>query len=320
MSRPVRWGVIGTAKIAIPLIEGVQNGDGSAEIVAVASRDAAKGAAFAAANNVPRVVVGYDELLADPEVDAVYVALPNGMHHAWTMRALEAGKHVLCEKPYTRHAHEAEEAFDLAAARRLVLAEGFMWRHNPQTQLFRDALQEIGELDSMHATFGFRLADHSNHRLDGNDGGSLMDVGCYCVNAARMVAGREPVRVLATAGAAESGVDLRMTGMLEFPSGFTATFSSSFAAAMQGIEVVGSEGTVRVPDPWHCRAGIVVVNGEERRVEPVNSYGLEVADASAAISGGGQPLMGRDETIGQARTIEALYRSAASGEPAAVAG
>jgi predicted dehydrogenase len=314
MPDPVRWGVLGTAKIAIPLIEGVQAARGGAEVVAVASRDGERAQAYAQQHGVPRAVTGYDALLADAEIDAVYIALPNGMHHEWTMRALAAGKHVLCEKPYTRRAGEAVEAFERADAAGLVLSEGFMWRHNPQTRLFRDALAEIGPLESMHATFGFRLSDPENHRLDRRDGGSLMDVGCYCVNGARLVAGAEPERVIARAEPGPGDADLRMAGMLTFPGGFTATFASSFTAAQQGMQVVGADGIVAVPDPWHCKQGVVVVNGEKRRVEPVNSYALEVADVSAAIASGGEVLVGREETIGQARAIEALYRSAATGE------
>jgi predicted dehydrogenase len=193
-----------------------------------------------------------------------------------------------------------------------------MWRHNPQTALLRAGLQEIGEIESVHASFGFRLADRSNHRLAAGDGGALMDVGTYCVNGARLVAGAEPERVFAVAEPAETGVDLRMAGTLAFPGGLTATFACSFTAAQQGVDVRGSEGSVQVPDPWHCRAGVVVVNGEERRVEPVNSYGLEVANVTAAIRGEADLLVGREETIGQARAIEALYRSVESGEAASV--
>jgi predicted dehydrogenase len=310
---PVRWGVLGTAKIAIPLIEGVREAAGDAQVTAVASRDAATARAYAEQHGVPRAIEGYDALLADPEIDAVYICLPNGMHHDWTMRALEARKHVLCEKPYTRHPDEAVEAFGRAEAFGLVLSEAFMWRHNPQTQLLREALTEIGRLESMHATFGFRLADQTNHRLDPDDGGSLMDVGCYCLNGSRMIAGEEPARVFARHEPGPGHADLRMTGVLEFPSGFTATFASTFTAGTQGIHVVGHDGIVFVPDPWHCRQGLVVVNGEERRVTPANSYALEVADVTRAIQTDGEVLVGRDETIAQARAIEAVYRSADSG-------
>jgi xylose dehydrogenase (NAD/NADP) len=317
---PVRWGVLGTAKIAIPLIEGVREAGGDAQVTAVASRDGAKARAYAEQHGVPRAIEGYEAMLADPDIDAVYICLPNGMHHDWTMRALEAGKHVLCEKPYTRRADEAVEAFGRAEAFGLLLSEAFMWRHNPQTQLLREALTEIGRLESMHATFGFRLEDQTNHRLDAVDGGSLMDVGCYCINGSRMIAGEEPSRVFARHEPGPGHADLRMTGVLEFPSGFTATFASTFTASTQGIEVVGEHGIVRVPDPWHCRQGVVIVDGDERRVTPANSYALEVADVTRAIQTDGEVLVGRDETIGQARAIEAVYRSADTGEPVSLAG
>jgi predicted dehydrogenase len=314
MGAPVRWGLLSTAKINTPTIAAARGLD-NAEITAVASRDASKARAYADEHGIATAHGSYEALLADADVEAVYISLPNGQHHAWTLRALEAGKHVLCEKPYSRHAAEAEEAFARAASAGLVLVEAFMWRHNPQTRLLQQALGEIGAVESIHARFGFRLEDQTNHRLDGADGGSLMDVGCYCVSGVRLVAGAEPELVFAWAVPGPNGSDLRLAGLLEFPGGLTASFASSFSAHEEGLEVVGSDGIVRVPDPWHCKAGIVVVNGEERRVDVVSSYGLQLANVSAAIRGEGVPLLGRADAVGQARTIEALYRSVETGRP-----
>jgi predicted dehydrogenase len=319
MAEPVRWGLLSTAKINTPTVEAAAVLDG-ADIVAVGSRDADRARAYAAEHGIPSAYGSYDAVLEDDAVEAVYISLPNGQHHPWTLKALAAGKHVLCEKPYSRRASEAEEAFARAAAAGLVLSEAFMWRHNPQTRVLQDALAEIGAVESIHATFGFRLTDLTDHRLEGRDGGSLMDVGCYCVSGARLVAGSEPERVFAQAVPGPNGSDLRMAGILGFPGDLTATFACSFTAAQQGLWVVGSEGTIHVPDPWHARAGIVVVNGEERRIEPVSSYALQLANLSAAIRGEAVPLLGRADAVGQARTIEALYRAVETGEVATVTG
>src|SRR5262249_11428982 len=152
----------------------------------------------------------------DPDVEAVYISLPNSLHHEWTLRALAAGKHVLCEKPYSRTSAHAEQAFDEAEGRGLVLSEAFMWRHNPQTRVLLDLLPEIGELQTVRATFSFGLLgtprDPDDVRLQpALDGGSLMDVGCYCVSGARMLAGEEPERVYGEQIVGPTGVDARFT-------------------------------------------------------------------------------------------------------------
>ena len=163
------------------------------------------------------------------------------------MRALEAGKHVLCEKPYSRHATDVEEAFDLAERRGLVLSEAFMWRHNPQTRRVLKLLPEIGELQTIRATFGFKLTRDDDVRLRADlDGGSLMDVGCYCVSGARLLAG-EPERVLGEQVVGTTGVDVRFTGILHFANDVLADFTSSFTHGHSGLEAIGSDGMLVVP-------------------------------------------------------------------------
>src|SRR5215213_3668846 len=205
---PIRWGFLSTAKINRFVLEGAHLAN-AVDVVAVASRDRARADAYAREKSIPRSHGSYDALLADDGVDAVYISLPNSLHHEWTLRALAAGKHVLCEKPYTRHAAEVEEAFDLAERNGVVLSEAFMWRHNPQTARFLALLPEIGELQTIRATFGFVLNRTEDVRLRADlDGGALMDVGCYCVSGARLLAG-EPVRVHGEQVLGPSGVDLR---------------------------------------------------------------------------------------------------------------
>jgi xylose dehydrogenase (NAD/NADP) len=304
-----RWGLLSTANINRLVLGGARFAD-RVEVVAVGSRDPARAEAFAREHSIPRAHGSYDALLADDGVDAVYIPLPNSLHHEWTLRALEAGKHVLCEKPYTRHAAEVEEAFDLAERNGLVLSEAFMWRHNPQTKRFVELLPEIGELQTIRATFAFRLRGETNVRLMADlDGGALMDVGCYCVSGARLLAG-EPERFHGEQVSGPSAVDIRFTGMLRFPGDVVAEFTCSFTHNHQGLEAIGREGTLFAADPWHGKDGLILVNGREERVRPENSYKLELENVSAAIRDESPLLLGREDALGQARTIESLYASA----------
>jgi len=304
-----RWGFLSTANINRRVLEGARLAE-RIEIVAVASRDDARAETFAREHSIPRAHGSYDALLADDRVEAVYIPLPNSLHHQWTLRALAAGKHVLCEKPYTRRAAEVKEAFDLAEQRGLVLSEAFMWRHNPQTKRLLELLPEIGELQTIRATFGFRLGEETNVRLLADlDGGALMDVGCYCVSGARLLAG-EPERVSGEQVIGPTGVDVRFTGTLRFEDDIVAEFTASFTHAHQGLEAIGSDGTLFAPDPWHCHRSLIVVNGREERVQPANSYALQLENVSAAIRGEAPLLLGREDAHGQARTIQALYAAA----------
>ena len=195
----MKWGLLSTANINRKLLEGVRGTD-EATVVAVASRDRSRAEAFAREHGIERALGSYEELLADPEVEAIYIPLPNSLHVPWSVRALEAGKHVLCEKPLTRRPAEAEEAFAVAERSGRLLAEGFMWRHHPQTRRLRELLDQgvIGRLRLVRASFSFPLGDPEDIRLNAElDGGGLMDVGCYCVSGVRFVAGAEPERVSA---------------------------------------------------------------------------------------------------------------------------
>jgi len=315
---PVRWGIIGTAKINGKLLAGAKAS--GADVVAVSSRDAAKAKAYAAEVGVARGHGSYEALLADPGVDAVYISLPNHLHHAWTMKALAAGKHVLCEKPYTRRPAEVDEAWDVAEAAGLVLQEAFMWRHSPQTQKLLELLPGIGPLTAIRATFAFPLQDTANVRLGADlDGGSLMDVGCYTVSASRLIAGEEPDRVHGEQHVGPTGVDIRFGGLLHFPRDINALIMSAFTTDHQGLEVIGADGSIFVPDPWHTVGSTILVRmrGEAEQVVTVpfkNPYGAELQDMENAIRGLDRPLLGREDALGQARTIEALYRSADTGQ------
>ena len=195
-----------------------------------------------------------------------------------------------------------------------------MWRHTPQAARLVELLPNLGELVYARATFSFPLTDDADIRLDAElSGGSLMDVGCYCVSGSRLIAGEEPDAVFGEQVTTADGVDRRFAGLLHFPSGLTATIHSGFDSDTESLEVTGREGTIVLPDPWHSTRGVLIVNGEEQRVEPRNPYQCELEDMAAAIRGEKAPRLGRADAMGQARTIEALYRSAGSGAPVTLA-
>ncbi len=310
----MHWGILSTANIGRKLIAGAR--DAGVEIVAVGSRHEAHGRAFADEHGIPRVLGSYEALLADEEVEAIYNPLPNSLHVPWSIRALQAGKHVLCEKPLTRDAELVEQAFDAADRAGRVLMEAFMWRFHPQTARMLELVREgaIGRLRHVNARFGFDLDPGSgNVRWNSElEGGALMDVGCYCVSGMRLLAG-EPLRV--SAERVGELVDGRLAAVLRFAGDVTGTFDCGMDVyPRSGLEVVGDRATLWIADPWHgLSPGIDVVGGERIEVEAVNPYGRELLEVEAAVREGRAPALGRAESLGQARTIDALYRSAEEG-------
>ena len=314
----LRLGLLSTARINGAILRGAAATD-RVDVTAVASRDGATAQAYASEHGLERGHGSYEALLEDAEVDAVYISLPNGMHHEWTMRALEAGKHVLCEKPYSRRPDEVEEAFDAAAAAGRVLTEAFMYRHHPQTAKARALVEDgaIGALRLLRASFSFPLDDASNVRLRPElDGGALMDVGCYCVSGLRLLGG-EPERVVGEQVLSETGVDATMFGTLSFAGGLVGQFDASFAMPnRQRLEAVGADGTLVLEAPWRVDlGGRMLLDGEPVDVPEADSYRCELDDLAAAVAGEREPLLGRDDALAQARVIDALYRSAESDEP-----
>jgi D-xylose 1-dehydrogenase (NADP+, D-xylono-1,5-lactone-forming) len=228
------------------------------------------------------------------------------------MCALAAGKHVLVEKPYTRFPEQVDEAWDEAERRGLVLEEAYMWRHSAQTRLLRELLPRVGEVRAVHATFTARIAREDDVRWTRElGGGALLDVGCYCVSAARLVFGREPDDVHGVARLGRGGVDEHFAGTLRFGAA-VATFQCGLSSPLvDTIEVIGSDGVLRVPHAFVSPPGVVVLNGEEQRVDPGNAYADELADLCAAIRGERAVLLGRDEMRNQARALAALLARAA---------
>jgi xylose dehydrogenase (NAD/NADP) len=316
----VRWGLVSTAPINGSIIAAARESE-RAEVIAVASRDAARGGAYAREHRIGRSYGSYDALLEDGDVEAVYISLPNGMHVEWTMRALEAGKHVLCEKPLSRHSAPVEQAFAYAETEGLVLCEGFMWRHHPQAAQLAKLIADgvVGPLRLVRVAFSFPLAIErgpEDARFSAElDGGAMMDLGCYCVNAIRFLAG-EPESVSAKQVIGPTGVDVVFAGTLRHAGDVVSHFDCSFVVPRRAeLEVLGEEGSLFVTTPFVITSpGIELRRGgevEQVTVPSADSYRLELENVSDAIRGEAALLLGREDAVGQARTIEALYGAAA---------
>jgi predicted dehydrogenase len=324
VTQAVKWGIISTADINRKVIPGA-HASPKVDLVAVASRDQARADEYARQWEIERAYGSYEALLADPAIEAVYTSLPNTMHCEWSIKSLEAGKHVLCEKPMARHTAEITEAFDVADRTGRLLSEAFMYRHNPQTKKLARLIADgaIGEVRLVRSVFSYSLYDEDNIRLRTDvEGGSLMDVGCYNVSGSRLVGG-EPEHAFGEAWIGPSGTDWVFAGTLRFPANVIATFHCGTALPDQDeLEVIGSEGSLFLDDPWHCNAPVIEHRGdggvERIELEHEDSYRLELENLSDAIRGEGELLLGRADAVGQARALEALHASAASGKPVAL--
>jgi predicted dehydrogenase len=309
-----------TAPINERILDAARESD-LVEIVAVGSRDAERAEAYARERGIPRAHGSYDELLDDPEVEAIYVSVPNGLHVEWALRALESGKHVLVEKPFSRHADDVERVFAVAESAGLVVSEGFMWRHHPQTTKLEQLLEEgaIGALRLIRVGFSFpleveRSADDARFSAE-LDGGAMMDLGCYCVSAIRFLAG-EPSSLAGKQVVGPTGVDVIFAGTFTHADDVLSHFDCSFVVPRRSeLEVLGDEGSLFVTTPF-----VITSPGIELRrdgdveqvvVEQADSYRLELENVSGKIRGEAPLLLGREDAVAQARTIEALYESAA---------
>ena len=290
----LRWGILGPGRIAPRLVRAVV-GCTRGELVAVASRDLDRAAAFAATHGVAQAFGSYEALLATSDVDVVYLSLPNHLHAEWTIRALEAGKHVLCEKPLACTVEDVDAIAAAAERTGRIAVEAFMYLHHPQilraVELARSGA--LGRLELVNGTFSFFLTYPDDPRIDpAKGGGSLWDVGCYPVSLARRIAGEEPDRVGAFARFDERGVDRTFIGQLHFPSGLLAQFDCGFAAPdRERVEIVGSGATLVlevpfVPEPDGPPPSLTMWRGREGAridVASVDQYVLEVEDLTAAI-------------------------------------
>ena len=324
----LRWGVLGVAHILDRLLPAFGKA-AHAELGAVASRSEEKARAAAKAANAPKAHGSYEALLEDPEIEAVYIPLPNTLHAEWARRAAERGKHILCEKPLTPTAAEARELVAFCAARKVLLMDGFMWPHHPRTARLRQFLDDggVGKVERVTAAFTFPLKplEPSNIRLRSDlAGGSLLDVGCYPVYGIRWAFGAEPVRAWA-AGRYLHGVDVEMSGLVWLADGRVGAFDCGFTVPLRGwMEVTGSEGVVFVPDMWlpGPRATFTVRRAgrpeEEVAVEGEDQIVHMLDDFSRAVLDGQELRPAPDEAVKTLRVLDALARSARDGKEATV--
>jgi predicted dehydrogenase len=319
---PVKWGIVSTADINRKVIPGAKASP-KIELAGVASRTQERAEQYASWWEIPRAYGSYEELLADPEIEAVYISLPNTLHCEWSIRAVEAGKHVLCEKPLSRHPDPVAAAFEAAERAGRLLSEAFMWRHNPQTARLRELVDDgaIGDLRLVRSAFSYGLYDDENIRLRTDvEGGALMDVGCYNVSGSRVLAG-EPERVWGEAWYGPSGTDWVFAGTMRFPNDVIAAFDCGTALPNRDeLEAIGSEGSLFLDDPWHCNVPVIELrrDGKEPErieLEPQDSYRLELENVSDAIRGEAELLLARNDATAQARVLEALHRSATTSKP-----
>lgn len=325
---PVRFGILGAAKILNRLMPAFRK-SGAVEAVAIASRDADKAQEAAAGFDIRTAHAGYDALIADPNVEAVYIPLPNDQHAEWTKKAADAGKHVLCEKPLTPLADDAAELVAHCRAKNVRLMDGFMWPHHPRSPKLRAAMADprLGSVRRINSVFTFRLEplDGSNIRLHRNmGGGSLLDVGCYPVYGVRYLFGAEPTHVTASA-TFQNDVDVSLTATLFFADGREAWIECGFTAAMrQWLEVVGTHGRLFVKDLWVPDAdGAFTVEPEGGETERVATPGHDqivcmLDDFAAAVREGREAVPSPDEAVKTLRVLNAIDRAARAGGRVAV--
>lgn len=328
MAGPLRFGIMGTGNIASQFAHDTASARRGV-VTAVGSRtgDAAKD--FADRFNIPHHHGTYDALLADDEVDAIYLTLPNSMHHEWTLRALRAGKHVLCEKPFAVTSAEAEQMFAVAGEHGRVLVEAFMYRSHPQTVAVLEHIRAgvIGKVRLIRVSFCY-----STSKIDGNirfsselAGGALMDIGCYCTDFVRLIADAEPDRVTAVGKLHGNGVDEYAAGALGFPNGIVATFACGMTVQTDNAAMIcGSDGYIRIPIPWKpVTGGHFSIEGmtpprqDANKSRPPDAeiirldvdsplYALEADHFVDTVLDRRPPAVTREQTLGNVRLLEQL--------------
>ncbi len=321
----LRWGILGTARINRRIIPAMRLATRS-ELVAVASRDRARAESYAREWGVPRAVSGYDTLLSDRSINAVYIPLPNSEHVEWTLQAIEAGKHVLCEKPIALTPADVDRIAAAAAAKGVVVEEGFMYRHEPMTSRVAELVGSgaIGSIRAIVSGFTFTLEPGANVRLDpALGGGALWDVGCYPITYAQLLLGHEPKMVFGSAHWHASGVDEEFMGMLRFDEGATVNIYAGFRAPYRTwLEVLGTDGALTVPNPFRPGPSETLElerNGTIERIDVKGSdeiFVREIEDFEASVLDTAAPVVSLAESRRTVATLCALYASAHDTAPA----
>jgi predicted dehydrogenase len=325
----LRWGIVSTANIGVRKVIPATQQARRCDVVAIASRDGERAARAAGELGIPRAHGAYEALLADPEVDAVYIPLPNNDHAAWTIAAARAGKHVLCEKPLAMTAAEAERMVEACASEGIVLMEAFMYRLHPSWEAVRDlvASGRIGRLRAVQSWFSYYNDDPRNIRnLPELGGGALYDIGCYCINLSRMLFGGEPTRVEASLTRDETGTDVLTSALLAFGEDVATFACSTRAEPDQRVHIYGTEGRISIGIPFNIppdrRAEITVTSGGDPPVSPDSEtltfpasdmYTIQAERFANAALDGEPPPISPDDAVGNLRVIEAVFRAGAGG-------
>ena len=320
-NKKLRWGVISTANIGRAAVNPAIQASSNGELVAIASRNEQTARAFAEKWDIPTYYGSYEALLDDEDIDAVYIPLPNSLHRAWTIKAAEKGKHILCEKPLALNAAECLDMQAAADANRVKLMEAFMYRFHPQTEKVLEMVRSgvVGELRMIHSAFTFRLTPPDNIRWKPEmGGGALMDVGCYCVNLSRTMAGLEPAEVQAFAHWGSSGVDDQLAGTLRFANGVLAQFDCALTMERrETYEVAGTDAFLRIPAAFLPGAGDTLFHEQRGRRETkrhttpgADEYQLMVEHFADCVLNDRPLRYTAAEAALNMRVIEALYHSA----------
>jgi xylose dehydrogenase (NAD/NADP) len=329
-----RWGILGTGRITRKLAAAIHAAAG-AELVAIASRDQGRAEAAAREMSIPAAYGSYEALLAAPDIDAVYNALPNSLHGEWTIKAAAAGKHILCEKPLASGYDEATAMFSAAREHKVFLMEAFMYRFHPQTLHVQRLLAEgaIGRVNLVRSDFGFLLDRPADVRWSAElSGGALMDVGCYPLSFTRMALGGAPKRVSAAARWSAGGIDVLLAATLEYADGTIAQLACDFVTAFhQTVQIHGDAGLIALDRPFtmlpdkpstiQLTRGAHFAPVETITIPAVNHYQLQIEGFGRLLDHGhgDWPEMPLVDTLDNLRTIEALYRSAREGRPIDIA-
>jgi xylose dehydrogenase (NAD/NADP) len=321
----LRWGLLSTARINRSLIPPLR-ASSRHRLVAVASRDLDKARSYAEAWQIPHAFGSYEAMLASPEIDVVYISLPNSLHAHWTIQALRAGKHVLCEKPLATRVEDVDAIAAVATETGRQVAEAFMYRHHPQTLKVKALIASgaIGDVRLVRGSFTFTLTDRGNVRVNASlDGGSVWDVGCYPISYARMMIGTEPAEAFGMQFVGPSGVDETFVGTLRFGEDVYAQFDCGFRAPFRmNMEIVGSEGVIVIPRPFKPTARETIYIGKASdQLEPITIEGPEllylgeVEDMADAILNGTSPRISLQDSRANVAAMVALLQSAKEGRP-----
>ncbi len=312
------WGLLGTARINRAVIPPIRASKKS-ELTAVGSRSLDRAAAYAKSWGIPQFFGSYEELLEDTGIDVIYNSLPNSLHAEWAIRAMQMGKHVLCEKPLTTNIEEMDEIIKAARITNRVIAEAFMYRHHPQTIKVKQMVDQgaIGNLQLIRGSFCYTNSRLDNPRLDPKlGGGSLWDVGCYPVSYARFLLEQEPTQVYGHQVTGPSGVDLFFAGQLDFPGDVIAQFDCSFISPHKAeMEILGSKGRMIIPEPFtpgKKTKFILEKNGHSEgiSIKSADLYLGEIEDIENSILNGHSPRISLDDSRRNLLTLNALYESA----------